>query len=80
MADGKFYKTSVTFVVLSEDPIPSAMDIDTIMAECDEGGYVLHSVPAVSQEILDRVGIDNALIEAGSDPSFFDNLSIDGGF
>lgn len=80
MSDEKFYKTTLSFVVLSSEPIPDAMELNTIISECDDGGYVLHSVPPLVEEILDRADIDAALIEAGSDPSFFSEWGDEGNF
>jgi hypothetical protein len=71
--DRKFYRTEITFIVLSEEPIHPAMDMEGIVAECESGGYVADyniTVPD-KRETLTGKQMAEALYKAGSDPSFF---------
>ena len=63
-------KTTFTFIVLSEDPIHERMDIGDVIRECDEGDFVLYSLRQTS-ETLTPQQMAHALLEAGSDPTFF---------
>ena len=75
----KFYRTSITFMVLSEEPIHPFMDMGAIVAECEEGEYVADyntTQPDKSEELTSKQMAD-ALYHAGSDPSFF-SLDDDG--
>lgn len=69
MSDRKFYKTIVTFVVLSEEPI-EGMDLGAISYESDNGDIVRGDLEYDTTEIS---GITAAemLYEVGSDPGFF---------
>lgn len=67
----KFYKTTVTFVVLSEEPIPPYTDLYHIAQEAAEGRYV-GSFGASPEELLDGSEMAKALYEAGSEPGFFE--------
>jgi hypothetical protein len=69
----KFYRTKITFIVLSEEPIPTALDMGGIVAECEEGSYVAdYNVEAPDQrEELTGKQMADALYKANSDPSFF---------
>ena len=40
MTDEKFYRTNITFSVLSQEPIPDNMDMQDIVTECMEGDFV----------------------------------------
>lgn len=64
------YRTKITLVVLSEEPIPGAMEAETVLIECDRGDYVLASDDR-EQESLNEEKMAAALTAAGSDPSFF---------
>ena len=73
MMERKFYRTSVTFIVLSEEPIPAWMDMGAIVTECENGEYVANyniDTPD-NQEVLTPKQMADALYEAGSDPGFF---------
>ena len=72
MTDRKFYRTAVTFHVLSEEPIPGGMDMAGIVAECEDGAYVADygTAPDEAKELTGKQMAD-ALKTAFSDPSFF---------
>jgi len=63
-------RTTISFVVLSEDPIPDGMELETILIECDRGGYVLVA-GGWKTERLNEAEMAEALTAAGSDPDFF---------
>ena len=63
-------RTTITVVVLSEDPISERMDIADIAREWDSGDYVLYSTEMLAEDVS-RERMASLLIEAGSDPSFF---------
>ena len=67
----KFYRTRITFEVLSEDPIHPYMDIAEIVAECDDGGYVMDSNHEPVTVELSGAEMAQALHNAGSTPEFF---------
>ena len=63
------YRTEITLTVLSEEPI-AISDVSDICRECDEGDFVLYSQTRVAENIgLEQMAY--ALLEAGSDPEFF---------
>lgn len=64
------YRTTITLVVLSEDPISDAMEAETILVECDRGDYVLASDDR-ERVLLGKEEMAEALIAAGSEPGFF---------
>lgn len=66
-----YHKTHITMTVLSEEPIHEGMNLEDIVRECDEGAFVLFSTNTTS-EVLRAVDMARALVEAGSDPGFFD--------
>lgn len=66
----QFYKTTVTFTVLSEEPISPHADLQSIAVECSEGQYV-GNFSAYNRELLNGGAMADALYEAGSDPAFF---------
>ncbi len=63
-------KTTITVVVLSEEPIDERMDIVDVVREWEEGDFVLFSTRMESEKLSD-VQMARALWEAGSDPGFF---------
>lgn len=63
-------RTTIRLVVLSEGPIPKTLDIAGIVEECDVGDYVLAEVRRKEEDLTDEQ-MAEALLEAGSDPSFF---------
>jgi hypothetical protein len=70
MAEPKFYRTLISFNVLSEEPVPPDMDVAAIAHECDEGSYVMAPEECVTVE-LSGAEMAQALYHAGSDPGFF---------
>lgn len=66
----RYYKTTITFTVLSEEPIPPHADLQYIAVESMEGRYV-GNFSAVEEAQLDGPAMAAALYEAGSEPSFF---------
>ena len=70
MTKRKFYKTIVSFEVLSEDPIPDSYNPADIWREGQDGGYSIYGRP-LSGEVLNAKECATALIAQGSDPGFF---------
>lgn len=70
MTDRKFYKTKVSFVVLSEEPIPDGMSVENIANECMNGDWSMGNLTTKETE-LDGRQAAMALINQGSDPGFF---------
>jgi hypothetical protein len=66
-----FYKTKVSFTVLSEEPIPGDMTLGTIRYECDEGRYVGCDLDLDTVLVNGSVMVDE-LYKAGSEPGFFE--------
>ena len=70
MAARQFYKTVITYEVLSEETIPGHVDLEYIAKEAQEGRYVGRFLR--TEEIpLSGAGMAVALTAAGSDPGFF---------
>lgn len=68
----KFYKTTYTVTVLSEDNPPSkGMDLRDVLTECETGGW---SGNITGHSVVDLSGLEaaNELRRQGSDPGFFD--------
>ncbi len=66
----KFYRRQVTVTILSEEPIPSNLDLGTIhynVVEGDWSGYT----SVGNQDVLDGSQAATALRQQGSDPEFF---------
>lgn len=76
MTNRKFYKTTITLEVLSEEPIPNWMDTQAIVYEAQEGGFSMATVGNVEVE-LDGKQAANELTSQGSEPEFF-GLTEDG--
>ena len=71
MANRRFYRSIVHFEVLSEEPIPSFVDLAYIATEASEGRYVGRFLR--TEEIpLNGAAMAEALSAAGSDPGFFE--------
>jgi hypothetical protein len=72
----KFYKTTFTIDVLSEEPfegghpLGDSVSLEQIAYEINEGSCVGTNLRSVQVELTPKEAAD-ALIEAGSDPSFF---------
>ena len=70
MTERKFYRTTITVTVLSEEPIPSELNLQELAYEMDEGEYV-GFYPTTNIEELDGKQMAEALVKAGSEPEFF---------
>lgn len=67
----KFYKTTFTVEILSENPIPEHERLGDILTYgCVEGDYVLKSINKVNK-VLTAKQTAKALLDAGSEPAFF---------
>jgi len=68
----KFYKTTYTFTVLSEDQPPSSnMDLKDIIYECEDGGWS-GAISSYSSVELSGPEMAIELSNQGSSPEFFD--------
>ena len=65
----KFYKTTFTVEVLSEEPIPE-MSLDALEDEYNHGSYSAGSVKRKEKELTVKQ-VTKELKKQGSDPSFF---------
>jgi len=65
----KFYKTTFTFVVLSEIPV-DGWDVGSLIVGCDTGPLVGDTTEFEMNEITGKEMAD-ALYEARSEPGFF---------
>ena len=70
MTKAKFFKTTIAIEVLSEDPIPQGMELESIIQEAITGSYSMRPLKHVQKEINGRQAAQ-ALLKQGSDPSFF---------
>jgi hypothetical protein len=68
--DKKFYKTTYTIVVLSEEPIPGDIDLKGLDYGTDEGEYVGGNLES-KQEEVSASEMARLLVEFGSEPAFF---------
>jgi len=69
----KFFKTILTFAVLSEEESVSTgslNDIMNVVQECDEGAYVGTMLKEEAVELAPKEAAE-ALVEFGSEPGFF---------
>lgn len=67
-----FTRTTFVFTVLSKDPIPGGVRMRDVLAECEEGDYVLAEPSGRTRvETLNENEIKQALVEAGCEPEFF---------
>lgn len=76
MKEGKFYRTTWTVVILSEEPVPESAPLENVLQECVNGDYSGRCAITKTEEINGQE-MAKALIEQGSDPSFF-GLNEDG--
>jgi hypothetical protein len=76
MSKRKFYKTTITLVVLSEEPIPDEMNIPSIAFEATDGSFSMADGARIQVELNGKEAAV-ALSEQGSDPGFF-RLNDDG--
>ena len=72
----KFYKTTYTFTVLSEEPLPDSLSLSDLDYETMDG-HCSGQFGETLVEELDGETAAKALIEQGSDPEFF-QLTEDG--
>ena len=70
MTDRKFHRTVIAIEVLSEEPIPSGMELEDIATECKDGDWSMRCVGR-KEFVLDGPVAAKALINQGSDPLFF---------
>lgn len=70
MTTRKFYKTVLTYTVLSEKPIPDNLEMKDIMFECTDGFYS-GATTGQKETVLNGKQAAKALEEQGSDPDFF---------
>ena len=76
MTKRKFYKKTMAFEVLSEEPIPDDMSIESICEEATTGGYSMKLLPSTDTVLNGKEAAD-ALLDQASDPGFF-QLTADG--
>ena len=65
-----YYRTTISVVVLSEEPISENMSLRDVMREADDGEFVAQTGDYISTEITSKQAAD-ALYEMGSEPGFF---------
>jgi hypothetical protein len=70
MTDRKFYKRRLTIEVLSEEPIPDGMEVESIIEEAKSGDYSMRIAEDTETELNGKQAA-RALLKQGSDPSFF---------
>ena len=70
MTKRKFYKTKWTIEVLSEDPIPTWMELENIIHEAKEGEFSMRESVDTVTELNGEQSV-KALHQHGSDPEFF---------
>ena len=66
----KLYKTTVTFEILSDGPIPDGMTLSEIEYETLEGAWV-GRFGDTTQEQIEGKSAEEMVYSFGSDPSFF---------
>ncbi len=66
----KFYKTTLTYEVLSEEPVPDEISLEEVAREASQGRYVGRSGPRFETELCGR-SMATSLYEFGSEPNFF---------
>jgi len=71
MSKREFYKTTITFEVLSEEPLPGHADLDYIFTECMEGRYV-GRFGSNDERLLNGAAMAEELSNFGSEPGFFE--------
>ena len=70
MTEKKFYKTTITLEVLSEQEIGSCINLEYLSREIESGDFS-GSVVGFESEKIDGKETANKLISHGSDPEFF---------
>lgn len=66
----KFHKTTFKITVLSEEPIPDDIELETLAREAMVGDYVMQFYQA-DHKLLPADQIAQALYDVGSEPGFF---------
>ena len=66
----KYYRTTYTVEVLSEDPIPDAMSLQEVIDEATDGAFVYKCVGHAVEELTGRQCAE-ALVAHASDPEVF---------
>ena len=67
--DPQFYKTNVSFDILSQEPVTS-IGLYNLLSECISGNMVLGTRHDKEEKITPKQ-MSEALYDAGSEPSFF---------
>jgi hypothetical protein len=70
MTTRKFYKTTFTVEIVSEEPIPDDMDYADMMTESEEGEYSSRIIKDTRTKINGKQAA-NLLLKQASDPEFF---------
>ena len=70
MTDRKFHKRLLTIEVLSEEPIPEGMEVESIIEEAKSGDYSMRIAKDVETELNGKQAA-RALLKQGSSPDFF---------
>jgi hypothetical protein len=70
MTDRLFYKKVLAIEVLSEEPIPEGMEVDSIIEQAITGDYSMRVLPSTDTVLNGKEAAD-ALLEQASDPGFF---------
>ena len=76
MTTRKFFKTTITFEVLTQEPIPDGMLLESIIANTIHGDYVGKQPTFETKELNGEQTVEE-LMESGSEPDFF-QLDFDG--
>ena len=76
MAKKTIYRTVVSFVVLSEEPLRGDMSVEDIGYEAEYGDYVKGELNFKQTEVIGKVAV-NELDKLGSSAEFF-NMDNDG--
>ena len=66
----KIYKTIITIEVLSEEPIPSDMQVEDVIYEGNEGDYSIFVSEGKPKELIGYDAV-KAIHKQGSDTDFF---------
>jgi hypothetical protein len=71
MAEREFYKTIISFTVLSEGKIPDGTSLESMIHETCEGRYV-GSYHRAAEILMNGPALVGELREVGSEPGFFE--------
>jgi hypothetical protein len=67
----KYYKTKISFHVLSQEPIPDEMNLGSVWRQCIEGDYSGDLDYRKTVKELTGKQAAQELLKQGSDPEFF---------